>query len=254
MPPSPEPSTGSTDSDPPAPWRGATRLLDLGDPKLRIQALRITQMAHNDLQKALAVHDYVKSLPFGCIAGFDHVPAGAVLRIGRGDCHTKGTLFVALLRSLGIPARLRFVTLPGTFLKGLVDTTHETITHAIGEVWLHGGWLRTDTYVADSILEAQAAQVLRQQGLTLGYGVHVSGDHYWDGKRHAHAQFVDGDAASLPLQDWGVAHDPEDFYTHHAHTALHGGWIGRVKWMFGAVLVNRAVEQLRQRPSARAPT
>ncbi|RZJ04634.1 MAG: transglutaminase domain-containing protein [Haliea sp.] len=196
----------------------------------------------------------MKSLPFGCVAGFDHVPAGAVLRIGRGDCHTKGTLFVAMLRSLGIPARLRFVTLPGAFLKGIVDSPYDTITHAIGEVWLQGAWVRTDTYVADSILEAQASQLLRQQGRRLGWGMHVQGSHYWDGKRHAHAQFHDSDAGSLPLQDWGVSHDPETFYASRPDAALQVGWLARMKWMFAAVLVNRAVEQLRNLPPATADT
>lgn len=245
----PAPFPQHSDFSDPADWLRATRLLDLGDPKLRIQALRITQMAHSDLQKAVAVHDFVKSLPFGCIAGFDHIPAAAVLRAGRGDCHTKGTLFVAMLRSLGVPARLRFVTLPGAFLKGVVEKPPETITHAIGEVLLQGHWWRTDTYVTDELLEGQAAQLLRQQDLRLGYGVHAQGRRYWDGKSHAHGQFFEGDAASMPLNDWDVAHDPEDFYANKAHPALHIGWIGRVKWMLGAVIVNRNAEQLRNRPS-----
>ena len=37
-----------------------TRLLDLDDSKLRIQAVRITQLAASDNQKAVLVHDYVK--------------------------------------------------------------------------------------------------------------------------------------------------------------------------------------------------
>ena len=71
-------------------WLGNTQLLDLNDPKLRIQALRITQLASSATQKAVFIHDFVKSLPFGCVAAFDHVPAGAVMRAGRGDCNTKG--------------------------------------------------------------------------------------------------------------------------------------------------------------------
>lgn len=85
-------------------WLMPTRLLDLDDPRLRTIALRVTQFVHSDTDKARAIHDFVKSLPFGCVAGFDHVPAAAVLRAGRGDCHTKGTLFVAMLRSVGISA------------------------------------------------------------------------------------------------------------------------------------------------------
>ena len=67
-------------------WLGNTQLLDLNDPKLRIQALRITQLATSATQKAVFIHDFVKSLPFGCVAAFDHVPDAAVMCADRG-CH-----------------------------------------------------------------------------------------------------------------------------------------------------------------------
>jgi len=49
----------------------------------------------------------------------------------------------------------------------------------------------------------------------------------------------------LPLHDWGVAHDPEDFYRNKAHGELQMGWLTRAKWMLAAALVNRRVEQVR---------
>ena len=152
------PSTAITErsSEDAGQWLGSTQLLDLNDPKLRIQALRITQLASSATQKALLIHDFVKSLPFGCVAAFDHVPAAAVLRAGRGDCHTKGTLFVALLRAAGVPARLRFVSLSSKFLAGIIDVPQESITHAVGEVYLSGRWVQTDTYVTDEQFEMRA--------------------------------------------------------------------------------------------------
>jgi hypothetical protein len=235
----------SCPTDQPHDWLCSTRLLDLDDPKLRIQAMRITQLATTPTRKAVAVHDFVKSLPFGCVAGFDHVPAAAVLKAGRGDCHTKGTLFVAMLRSVGVPARLRFVTLSSAFLKGIIDVPQSTITHAVAEVYLDGRWIQTDTYVTDSLLEAQAAQLLSQTGGLVGYGIHVRGLHFWDGRHAAHAQYSVSDPASLPLHDWGVAHDPEHFYSSKAHAQLALGWLTRAKWMLAAALVNRRVEQVR---------
>ena len=103
----------------------------------------VAQLATSDTRKAKGDfdHDHIRSLPFGCVAGFDHVPAAAVLKAGRGDCHTKGTLFVAMLRSVGVPARLRFVMLSSAFLKGIIDVSHSTVTHAIGEVFLEWRWV-----------------------------------------------------------------------------------------------------------------
>lgn len=224
---------------------GGTQLLDLEDPKLRIQAMRITQLATSATQKAVFIHDFVKSLPFGCVAAFDHAPAAAVLRAGRGDCHTKGTLFVALLRAVGVPARLRFVTLSSAFLKGIIDIPQGDITHAVGEVHLLGRWVQTDTYVTDEAFELRALIRLKERGSKLGLGVHVNADRYWNGHKTAHAQYSDQDPASLPVRNLGVAHDPEHFYSDASNREFQLGWVTRLKWMLAATVVNRRVDQIR---------
>ena len=226
-------------------WLGNTQLLDLKDPKLRIQALRITQLASSATQKAVFIHDFVKSLPFGCVAAFDHVPAAAVLRAGRGDCHTKGTLFVALLRAAGVPARLRFVSLSSKFLAGIIDVPQESITHAVGEVYLSGRWVQTDTYVTDEQFEMRALRKLDEQGLRVGLGVHVNADRHWSGHKASHAQYSDKDPLSLPVEDLGVAHDPKYFYSNQLNRERQLSWTTRLKWMLVATVVNRRVEKIR---------
>ena len=232
-------------ADQPADCLGSTRLLDLADSRMRLKAQSLTQLAQTDSQKAVRVHDFIKSLPFGCVAGFTHATAASVLKLGRGDCHTKGTLFVALLRSVGVPARLRFVSLPSTFLSGILELGTSVITHAVGEVYLQGRWVQTDTYVTDSTLEAHAAMQLASQKRDLGYGIHVRASRFWDGQQNAHAQYYAADDASMPLVDWGVAHDPELFYSSHAHPELHMSWLTRAKWVVAAGVINRRTRQLR---------
>ena len=114
-------SSQSRTQDNPASWLSTSALLDLNDPKLRIQAISLTQLADTDTQKVVAIHRFIKAIPFGRAACFDHVSAGDVLRSRQGDCHTKGTLFVALMRCVGLPAQLRFVTMPSTFLRGIIS-------------------------------------------------------------------------------------------------------------------------------------
>lgn len=232
-------------SDSPKGWLQSTRLLDLDDPKLRIQAMSLTQLSDTDTQKVIAIHEFIKALPFGCVAGFDHVPAAAVLRSGYGDCHTKGTLFVALMRCVGLPSRLRFVTLASDFLYGIITPPQNIVIHAIGEVYLDGRWVQTDTYVADVELENSAEKLLLAQGRKLGYGIHLNGARQWDAFNDAHAQSSAADASSQPLQDWGVAHDPEQFYANVDDPSLRRGWLTRVKWMLAAGLINRRTQQVR---------
>ena len=108
--------------------------------------------------------------------------------------------------------RLRFVTLSSAFLYGIISPPKSTVVHAIGEVYLDGRWVRTDTYVTDAELEHNAEKLLLDQGRKLGYGIHLDGARQWDAFNHAYGQSAASDEASLPVQDWGVAHDPEQFY------------------------------------------
>ena len=123
-------------------WSGKTWLLDLANSKLRLRALHISQLVTGDVQKANRIHDFVKSLSFDGWTAGGHISAAVVLKSGRGNCHSKSTLFVVLLRVLNISARLRFVSLSGAFLRGIREVKKTGITLAISEVYLNGNGLK----------------------------------------------------------------------------------------------------------------
>lgn len=225
----------------------ATPQLDITSNKVQTLASQLTRRLKTDRDKALAVHNEVKSLPFACVPDFLHTKASDVLRIGCGDCHTKGLLFVALLRASSVPARLRFVTLSSRFLNGVIDTGVNTMTHAVAEVYLDTRWVQTDTYVVDDALGQSARELLAAKHMQLGFGVHALGEQTWDAQSDSHAQYTKADPSSMPVVDWGVAHDPAHFYANESHAALRQSFMVRVKWMLGAQVVNRKVEQIRLR-------
>jgi hypothetical protein len=226
-------------------WLVSSPLCNLQDGRLRIRAMQLTQLHSNPAQKAMAVHDYVRSIPFGCMAGMDHPSATDVMRANRGDSHGKGTLLVALLRACGVPARLRFVSLPKTLYRGLADAGQDALMHAVAEIWLGNTWVQTDTYVLDSAYAHAAHRLLKKKGWRLGYGMHVSGQTDWYGHRDAFAQFSPSDPASLPLTDWGVALDPETFYSDKAHARLRMSRSARIVWMLAAPMINRNIQHVR---------
>ena len=232
-------------SDDPQNWLCSTPLLDLEDPKLRIRVLRVTQLATSAVEKAVCLHDYIKSLPFGCVPESQNVRSGLVLRSGLGDCHTKGTLFVSMLRLVGIPARLRFVNLSSRFLEGIISLPGDQIIHAITEAYLNGRWIQVDTYVTDETLEGHALSRLKASGSTLGFGIHTGAQRYWSGASAAHAQYTLSDPQSLPTSDLGVAHDPEQFYQRGASVPVKQGWVSRLKWMVAATVINHRVKLIR---------
>lgn len=227
-------------------WLRATEQLDIQSTKLRTRMMAITQLLATEREKAVAIHDFVKSLPFGCVADYSQLKAVDVLKLGHGDCFTKGLLMVALLRAASIPARLRFVSLPVHFLRGIIDPEESTIMHAMAEVYLDNRWLITDSYVPDLALQQAAQTLLTQEKRSMGYGVHLRGNESWSGREHASAQCHQSDGSSLPTVDWGVADDPMSFYADPSHSELRRNFATRLKWRLAAPLVNKRVAALRK--------
>jgi hypothetical protein len=246
-------STGHTaqiEKDSPSRWLRAGPQLDIRSTKLRTRMMALTQLLPTEREKAVAIHDYVKSLHFGCVADYSQLKATDVLKLGSGDCFSKGTLMVALLRAAGIPARLRFFSLPVHFLRGIVDLDDASIMHAVTEVYLNERWLLTDSYVPDVALQMAACARLAQEGMSMGYGVHARGAIYWRGRADASAQCHVEDGDSLPTVDWGVADDPVSFYADPSHSELRRNFAMRLKWRLAAPLVNKRVAALRGPASA----
>ncbi|MBC5765235.1 transglutaminase-like domain-containing protein [Ramlibacter albus] len=226
-------------------WLCNTPLLETGHPKIRLLAAKLTQLKRTPREQAVACYEYIRRLPFGCIADSTGTSALAVLRAGMGDCHTKSTLLIALLRSLGIQSRLRFVTLKPDFLHGIIDTGGQPIEHGYTEVLLDGEWLATDSYVVDVRLAMAAKTRLKIEQRTLGFGMHRDGAITWDGRGNSFAQFTLADTASMPLHDWGAFDDPYQFYSKVPYVRERLSLGSRFKWLVGAGLVNRRVRELR---------
>lgn len=226
-------------------WLKASAQIDIKSTKLRTRMMALTQLLASPREKAVAIHDFVKNLPFGCVADYSQLKASDVLKLGVGDCFTKGMLMVGLLRCAGIPARLRFVSLPVHFLRGIIDPVESTIMHAMAEVYLDERWLATDSYVPDLAFQRAAQALLAQEKRSLGYGIHLLGDVYWSGTRDASAQCHETDPSSLPTVDWGVADDPMSFYADPSHSELRRNFAMRLKWRLATPVVNRRAAAVR---------
>lgn len=233
------------ESDNAARWLRNTPMLEFDHPRIRLLGTKLTQLKRTPREQAVACFDHIRRLPFGCIADSTGTSALAVLRAGMGDCHTKSTLLLALLRGLGIPSRLRFVTLKPDFLHGIIDTGGQPIEHAYTEVFLDGDWQSVDSYVVDVRLAVAAKTRLKLEQRSLGYGMHREGAISWDGRSSSFAQFSLNDPASMPLHDWGAFDDPYQFYSTVAYVKERLSLGSRFKWMVGARVVNRKVRDLR---------
>jgi len=121
-------------------------------PAIRRKAMQVTTGARNRRQRFDRIFACVKELQYG-LEDWD-VKASTTLRKGWGMCSGKTNLLVALLRSIGIPARYRIYSLKADnalweylddkdSTAGLIGKLSDTRDHVDCEVWL-GKWVDCD--------------------------------------------------------------------------------------------------------------
>ena len=97
-----------------------TRLLDFTHPAIEALVEKRGWRPLPMYDRIGAVYDFVRNeIAFGYNAG-DELPASAVLADGIGQCNTKGTLLMALLRAVGIACRFHGFTIDKPLQKGAI--------------------------------------------------------------------------------------------------------------------------------------
>ncbi|KAJ0390322.1 hypothetical protein ATCC90586_011542 [Pythium insidiosum] len=162
---------------------------------------------------------------------------------GRGFCNTQSTLFTALLRAAGIPARIHFVTIDAEILHGL-NIPGPYVDHSFTEVFLDGRWVATDSYIADSSFFHNGLKRLEREGREMGYGLHRRGTIAWDGSTDAFSQYLHSVERPISSRDFGVFADYKDFYARCDGTCS-GGWAPYLLMPFVSPSINAAIDSIR---------
>ncbi|HEX6559539.1 MAG TPA: transglutaminase-like domain-containing protein [Longimicrobiales bacterium] len=112
----------------------ATPLIQSNDPGIRRTARRATSYTRDPAEAARLLNGWVHSMLRKEITL--SVPSALqVLAARQGDCNEHTVLYVALARSIGLPARTAV---------GLVHVRGRFYYHAWPEVYLNGGWVAVD--------------------------------------------------------------------------------------------------------------
>lgn len=196
----------------------STRLLDFENPRLSelIEARGWrTLSAHARIG---AVYDFVRDeIAFGYNSA-DDIPASAVLADGYGQCNTKGTLLMALLRGVGIRCRLHGFTIHKALQRGVVPElvyplAPAEIVHSWVEIEVEGRWINLEGYILDMPFLEAIQSAFRGTESLCGYGV---------GTDCLSAPPVEWVGTDTYIQKTGIARDlglfdsPDDFYREHA--------------------------------------
>ncbi|UGT69392.1 transglutaminase family protein [Nocardia gipuzkoensis] len=195
-----------------------TTFLDYNHP--RLQQL-IGERGWTDLptpDRIAAVYTFVRDeIPFGYNAS-DDIPASAVLADGYGQCNTKTTLLMALLRALDVPTRFHGATIHKSLQRGILTgalyhIAPRDIIHSWAEVQHERRWVGLEGVILDRpYLDGIRAKFPDRRDRFLGYGV---------GTTNLTQPPIDWNGTDTAIQstgvnnDYGTYHDPDTFYRQH---------------------------------------
>jgi transglutaminase superfamily protein len=195
-----------------------TRILDYTHPIVE-QLVRARQWKDMpEYQRIGSIYDFVQNeIAFGYNES-DEIPASVVLKDGYGQCNTKGSLFMALLRCVHIPCRFHGFTIDKKLQKGAITglpylLAPRNIIHSWVEVYCKDKWLNLEGFILDKqYLHGLQTTFPDITGSFCGYGVGTSDfknpQIEWKGTD----TYIQKDGIN---HDFGVFNDPDTFYTKH---------------------------------------
>ena len=126
-----------------------------------------------------AIYNYVRDeIKFGYNVD-DTITASKVLKDGYGQCNTKGTLFMALLRSCNISCRIHGFTIDKKLQKGamtgfIYKKAPNNILHSWVEVFLDDNWYELEGFILDSLYLSNLKKMIPSNTKCyFGYGIAV---------------------------------------------------------------------------------
>lgn len=209
----------------------ATALLDVDRPSLKTLVGERSWMELPERARIGAVYDFVRcEIPFGYNVS-DDIPASAVLADGYGQCNTKTTLLMALLRASGIGCRFHGATIDKRLQQGVMTgllyrLAPTSILHSWAEVFVAGHWVGLEGVILDdTYLDGLRTSIKQDGGPFLGYGVGT------DDLANPPIHWAGTDTriqATGVNKDFGVFDDPDTFYRAHGVNARgFKGWLYR---------------------------
>lgn len=127
-----------------------------------------------------SIYNYIRDdIKFGYNTD-DSIPASKVLRDGYGQCNTKGTLFMALLRACNIPCRVHGFTIDKELQKGAMTgivykNAPQNVFHSWVEVYFEEQWFELEAFIIDKEYLTKLQSINKDcVGAFCGYGVAVT--------------------------------------------------------------------------------
>lgn len=172
----------------------------------------------DEFNRIKQIYNYVRDeIRFGYNVD-DSISASKVLADGYGQCNTKGTLFMALLRGVGIPCRVHGFTIDKKLQKGAMSgfvykSAPQNVFHSWVEVYLEGTWYELEAFILDKeYLSKLQAINAACTGAFCGYGVAVKDFHNPVIEFERNNTYIQSEGIN---QDFGIYDCPDDLLKEH---------------------------------------
>lgn len=223
-----------------------TQILDFNHPSLTELVESRRWVTLSEYERIAHVYDFVQNeIAFGYNEA-DDIPASRVYSDGYGQCNTKGSLLMALLRKCGIPCRFHAFSIDKKLQKGAIsgltyNLAPRNIIHSWVEIWFGEKWVSLEGFILDRpYLESVQRKFSSIKGAFCGFAIATSDFRNppidWKGVD----TYIQKEGIN---HDFGVFDDPDAFYERHEANLS-----GIKNFLFQHVLrkwINRNVSKIR---------
>lgn len=196
-------------------------------------------------EKISSIYDFVRNdIKFGYNSS-DDILASQVLRDGYGQCNTKSTLLMALLRAVHIPCRIHGFYIDKKMQKGaLTGITYlfapTKIVHAWTEVYFDGRWVALEgVIIDDNYLHQVKDRLCRVNNGYIGYGIAVEQKEQINVCWNRQDTYIQSFSITDEL---GVYNSPDEFFGKYNNT---NSFLKRALFNILRRKINKRLDQIR---------
>lgn len=223
-----------------------TKMLNYSDRSIQQLISERAWKSLDEFERLKAIYNYVRDeILFGYNAD-DSIPASKVLSDGYGQCNTKGTLFMALLRACDIPCRVHGFTIDKALQKGAMTgivykNAPQNVFHSWVEVYFESQWYELEAFILDKQYLEKLQNANRYcTGAFCGYGVAVSDFQNPVIDFNRNNTYIQSEGIT---QDFGVYSSPDELLEeHHQEMSMLKAFAYK---NLGRHLMNRNVKRIR---------
>lgn len=170
------------------------------------------------LARIKAIYNFVRDeIKFGYNIS-DDISASDILKDGYGQCNTKASLLMALLRATEIPNRIHGFTIDKALQKGAITgiwykLSPKNILHSWVEILVNGQWYFLEGVILDKLYLTRLQEKYSDCKTTFcGYGAYTDNFENPPIDWNLNSTFIQEKGIN---QDFGLFDTPDEFYLKH---------------------------------------